>query len=299
MDQAENLRNQVRANTQQSSIKPQIARVITVTSGKGGVGKSSVSINLAIQLSRQGKKVIVFDADFGLANIEVMLGLRPEYNLADLMFRGKTLKDIITYGPENIGFISGGSGINELANMTKEQIYSLIQRLYELDNMADIIIVDTGAGISEAVLEFVAASEEVLLVATPEPTSITDAYALLKTLNRNTSYAPEKTVIKMIANEIRSPKEAEELFEKLSIVVNKFLNIDVEFLGSIPYDNSMQRAVMKQAPVSIAFPTSPSTKAIRGIVESTWGEQIQQTKENRGLMQVFTSVIRLHLNKSK
>ena len=187
MDQAENLRNQVRANTQQSSKKPQIARVITVTSGKGGVGKSSVSINLAIQLSRQGKKVIVFDADFGLANIEVMLGLRPEYNLADLMFRGKTLKDIITYGPENIGFISGGSGINELANMTKEQIYSLIQRLYELDNMADIIIVDTGAGISDAVLEFVAASEEVLLVATPEPTSITDAYALLKTLNRNTS----------------------------------------------------------------------------------------------------------------
>lgn len=296
MDQAENLRNQVRQTKAENSPKPKVARVITVTSGKGGVGKSSVSVNLAIQLSRLGKKVIVFDADFGLANIEIMLGLRPEYNLADLMFRGKSLADIITYGPENIGFISGGSGINELANMSKEQIYSLIQRLYELDTMADIIIVDTGAGISDAVLEFVAASEEVLLVATPEPTSITDAYALLKTLNRNTTYAPEKTVIKMIANEIRSEKEAEELFEKLSIVVNKFLNIDVEFLGTIPYDINMQKAVMKQEPVSITAPASSSAYAIRAIVEKTWGNA-DQLKENRGIMQVFTSMIRRHLKK--
>lgn len=298
MDQAENLRKQVRRTDSSSTQKPNVARVITVTSGKGGVGKSSVSVNLAIWLSRMGKRVIVFDADFGLANIEIMLGLRPEYNLADLMFRGKTLKDIITYGPENIGFISGGSGINELANMSKEQIYSLIQRLYELDMMADVIIVDTGAGISDAVLEFVAASEEVLLVATPEPTSITDAYALLKSLNRNAAYVPDKTVIKMIANEIRSEKEAEELFDKLSIVVNKFLNIDVEFLGTIPYDINMQKAVMKQAPVSITDPNCSSARAIRTIVEKTWGEGTELIKrENRGLMQLFTSMIRLHLKK--
>lgn len=298
MDQAENLRKQVRQTDSSSPQKPNVARVITVTSGKGGVGKSSVSVNLAIWLSRMGKRVIVFDADFGLANIEIMLGLRPEYNLADLMFRGKTLKDIITYGPENIGFISGGSGINELANMSKEQIYSLIQRLYELDMMADVIIVDTGAGISDAVLEFVAASEEVLLVATPEPTSITDAYALLKSLNRNAAYVPDKTVIKMIANEIRSEKEAEELFDKLSIVVNKFLNIDVEFLGTIPYDINMQKAVMKQAPVSITDPNCSSARAIRTIVEKTWGEGTELIKrENRGLMQLFTSMIRLHLKK--
>ena len=112
MDQAENLRKQLKQTNSVSAKKPNVARVITVTSGKGGVGKSSVSVNLAIWLSRMGKRVIVFDADFGLANIEIMLGLRPEYNLADLMFRGKSLKDIITYGPENIGFISGGSGIN-------------------------------------------------------------------------------------------------------------------------------------------------------------------------------------------
>ena len=297
MDQAENLRKQLKQTNSVSAKKPNVARVITVTSGKGGVGKSSVSVNLAIWLSRMGKRVIVFDADFGLANIEIMLGLRPEYNLADLMFRGKSLKDIITYGPENIGFISGGSGINELANMSREQIYSLIQRLYELDMMADVIIVDTGAGISDAVLEFVAASEEVLLVATPEPTSITDAYALLKSLNRNVAYVPEKTVIKMIANEIRGEKEAEELFEKLSIVVNKFLNIDVEFLGTIPYDVNMQKAVMKQAPVSIIDPNCSSARAIRKIVEKTWGEGKELEKENRGLMQLFTSMIRLRLKK--
>ncbi|MBP3703744.1 MAG: MinD/ParA family protein [Lachnospiraceae bacterium] len=295
MDQAENLRRQVRQNDVSFERKTEAARVITVTSGKGGVGKSSVTVNLAIQLSRLGKRVIVFDADFGLANIEVMLGLRPEYNLADLMFRGKSLKDIITYGPENIGFISGGSGINELANMSKEQIYSLIQRLYELDMMADVIIVDTGAGISNAVLEFVAASEEVLLVATSEPTSITDAYALLKSLNRNSTYAPEKTTIKMIANEIRNEKEAEELFEKLNVVVNKFLNIDMEFLGSIPYDVNMQKAVMKQMPVSMTVPNSPSAKAIQQIVEKTWGDNWAGKKESRGIMQVFTNIIHLRM----
>ncbi len=296
MDQAEGLRNIVKQKDDQLFQDKKLARVITVTSGKGGVGKSSLSINLAIELSRMGKKVIVFDADFGLANIEIMLGLRPEYNLADLMFRGKSLKEIITYGPENIGFISGGSGINELANIKKDQVYSLIQRLYELDTMADVIIVDTGAGISDSVLEFVAASAEVLLVATPEPTSITDAYALLKTLNRNSSYRPEKTIIKMVANQIHNEKESEELFEKLSIVVNKFLNIDVEFLGSIPYDHSMQLSVMKQAPVTITAPNSNASKAISRMAHKI-NHSEEAKKEYRGIIRLFSNVIRTKFNK--
>ena len=175
MDQAEVLRKMV----QQSETRP-AARVITVTSGKGGVGKSSLSLNLAIQMSRLGKRVVIFDADFGLANIEVMLGIRPQYNLADLMFRGRELREIITEGPEKICFISGGSGIQELARMNREQVMYLTRKLAELDAYADVIIIDTGAGISDNVLEFVVASSEVILVATPEPTSITDAYALLK-----------------------------------------------------------------------------------------------------------------------
>lgn len=212
MDQAERLRNIIKKQDFEADYE-RTARVITVTSGKGGVGKTSLSVNLAIQLGRLGKRVIVFDADFGLANIEIMLGIRPKYNLADLMYRGKSIEDIITYGPENIGFISGGSGINELANLTRDQVFSMIHRLGELDRIADVIIVDTGAGISDTVLEFVAASEEVLLVATPEPTSITDAYALLKTLNKKASYRPDKTVVKMVANQVRG-REKQQNFLK-------------------------------------------------------------------------------------
>lgn len=183
MDQAEQLRNIIK----QQNMKPHSARVITVTSGKGGVGKSNVSVNLAIQMSRMGKKTVILDADFGLANIEIMLGIRPRYNLADMMFRGREVKDIICTGPEGIGFISGGSGLREMTNLNRDQILSLVRMMYELDHYADVVIIDTGAGISDAVIELVASSSEVLLVATPEPTSITDAYALLKTLHRTTA----------------------------------------------------------------------------------------------------------------
>ena len=163
MDQAEQLRNIIKTR-----VPPKrVSRVITITSGKGGVGKTSLAVNLALQLQKKGKRVVILDADFGLANIEVMLGVRPTCNLADLMFQGKALKEIIMKGPEDIGFISGGSGIKELANMTRDQIFYVMQSLSELDDLADIIIIDTGAGINSSVLDFAAASEEVLLVATP------------------------------------------------------------------------------------------------------------------------------------
>ena len=293
MDQAEQLRNIVK--NQEVTPSRHSARVITVTSGKGGVGKTSVSINLAITLSRLGKRVIVLDADFGLANIEIMLGIRPKFNLADLMFKGKSIKDIVTYGPENIGFISGGSGINEMANLSRDQIVQLIQKMYELDQLADVIIVDTGAGIGDAVLEFVAASSEVLLVATPEPTSITDAYALLKSLNRCGSFQPGVTTVKMIANQVRTSSDAEELFTKIGTVVSKFLNIDVEFLGEIPYDVNVPKAVMKQEPVTMAAPNSPAAKAIMEIVHKI--ENIEVPEERRGIMQLFASVIRMRIHK--
>ncbi len=292
MDQAEKLRNIIKKQELQAEEKERIAKVITVTSGKGGVGKTSLSVNLAIQLSKMGKRVVIFDADFGLANIEIMLGLRPKYNLADLMYRGKSIEDIITYGPENIGFISGGSGINELANLSREQVVTLIHRLADLDRIADVIIVDTGAGISDTVLEFVAASEEVLLVATPEPTSITDAYALLKTLNRKRTYCPDKTVVKMIANQVRGEKDATELFEKLVVVVDKFLDVKVEFIGSVPYDRNMQKAIMHQAPVSISNQDSDAAKAIRTIAY-TIEDELLVGEERVGIVKLFSSVIRM------
>lgn len=291
MDQAERLRNIIKKQDLQPE-KERVAKVITVTSGKGGVGKTSLSVNLAIWLSRMGKRVVIFDADFGLANIEIMLGIRPKYNLADLMYRGKKIEDIITYGPEGVGFISGGSGINELTNLSREQVFSLIQKLDELDQMADVILVDTGAGISDTVLEFVAASEEVVLVATPEPTSITDAYALMKTLNRRNSQKSEETVVKIVANQVREGSEADELFEKMGMVVEKFLDIKVEFLGSIPYDRNMQKAVMRQVPVTISRPEGEAARAVRRIAFGI-EEQLVQEEEHAGIVRLFSRVIRM------
>ena len=294
MDQAESLRNIIKK--QEIDEKKRTARVITVTSGKGGVGKTSFSVNLAIQLHRLGKRVVVLDADFGLANIEIMLGIRPKYNLADLMFRGKSIQDVITYGPEGIGFLSGGSGINEMANLSREQVFWLIQKMEELDKEADVIIVDTGAGIGDSVLEFVAASEEVFLVATPEPTSITDAYALLKALNRNSSYMSEKTVVKMIANQVRGKKEADELFQKLGVVVNKFLDIDIDYLGAIPYDVNMQRAVMHQKPLSVADPDAQASQSVEKIALSLLDMEKEKPRAV-GIKQLFSNVIRMKFNR--
>ena len=180
MDQADKLREKV------EMLKEQVpsARVIAVTSGKGGVGKTSISVNLALQFQQQGKRVVILDADFGLANVEIMLGIRPQYNLADLIFNDKSIEEIITEGPNGVGFISGGSGVQDLVNLDKEKLKKLIAKLVKLDSLYDVIIIDTGAGIADSVIEFVLSSPEVLLVVTPEPTSITDAYSLLKAVNR-------------------------------------------------------------------------------------------------------------------
>ncbi len=258
MDQAEQLRNIFKKQNK----KKHLARVITVTSGKGGVGKSNVSLNLAIQFSRLKKRVVVFDADFGLANIEVMLGIRPAFNLADVIYGGKKVSEIITNGPEGIGLISGGSGIRELVNLTGDQIQLLINLMYELDDMADIVIIDTGAGISSNVMDMVLSSSEILLVATPEPTSITDAYALLKTLKNNENYETGRFRIRVLGNKTLAKGEGRDLFDKLNSVVAKFLDMEMEYIGSIPYDSLLMKAIMKQQPVSIAYPKAPSSKAI-------------------------------------
>lgn len=294
MDQAEGLRNIIKKQNIESAKRT--ARVITVTSGKGGVGKSSITLNLAILLSRMGHRVIVLDADFGLANIEIMLGIRPKYNLSDLIYHGKVMRDIISYGPEGVGFISGGSGIQEMANLTRDQVYQLIQKMEELDRLADIILIDTGAGVGDAVLEFVAASEEVLLVATPEPTSITDAYALLKLLNRNASFHRSKTEVKMIANQTRDNREANALFEKMGEVISKFLNIEVEYLGGIPYDSNMPRAIMRQEPISIAAPVSQAARSLEQIASKL--DSQESSGRRFGIMQLFTSVIRMRFHKN-
>ncbi len=287
MDQAEKLRAIVK---QQNQANISNARIITVTSGKGGVGKSSLSINLAIQFRREGKRVIIFDADFGLANIEVMLGVIPKYTLADLMFKGKELSEIITEGPEGVMFVSGGSGIARLVNLDHEQVKRLVYKMAELENIADIVIIDTGAGISTSVLEFVAASPEVILVTTPEPTSITDSYALLKALSMHQEFDRDSARVRVVANKVDSAAESRNVYEKLSAVVARFLGIDLEYLGAVPYDSSITRAVMKQKPVSIAYPTSSPAKAFQTISGRLSSGDGTMPEDKKGVSYFFSRV---------
>lgn len=286
MDQAERLRI-IKANQQ---IKP-MARVITVTSGKGGVGKSNTAINLAIQFKKIGKRVIILDADFGLANIEIMFGAVPKHNLCDLIYQGKNIKDIITWGPMDVGFISGGSGIAGMSNLSRDYLNYIIHNLVQLDSLADVIIVDTGAGISDAVLEFLVASGEILLITTPEPTSITDSYSLLKALSRHPRYQSETTTIKMIANRVSKDEEGQILYNKLNAVVSRYLKIPFEFLGSIPQDDKLQQAVMQQTPVSLQNPNAKSSVAYERIAEKLMDTEAVSMKQKRGMAAFFSHII--------
>ena len=290
MDQASSLRNIIKSGGANKSKRP-LARVITVTSGKGGVGKSNTAINLAIQLKKLGQRVIILDADFGLANIEIMFGAVPKHNLSDLIYQGKNIKEVITWGPGDIGFISGGSGIAGLSNLSRDYLVYIIQNLAELDALADVIIIDTGAGISDAVLEFLVASGEILLVTTPEPTSITDSYSLLKALNRHPRFSLEYSSVKMIANKVESKNEGQMLFNKLNSVVMRYLKLPIEYLGCIPEDTQLSRAVMQQNPVSLANPSAKSSLAYEEIAHKLMNIELEGTIEKRGMAAFFSHII--------
>lgn len=296
MDQAEQLRNIIKANNainQPTGNIPKrpLARVITVTSGKGGVGKSNTAINLAIQFRKMGQKVIILDADFGLANIEIMFGAVPKHNLCDLIYQGKNIREIITWGPMDVGFISGGSGIAGMSNLSREYLVYIIKNLAELDAIADVIIIDTGAGISDAVLEFLVASGEILLVTTPEPTSITDSYSLLKALNRHPRFSNEYSKIKVIANRVDSMEEGRQLYSKLSTVVSRYLKLPLDFLGSVPQDKQLSKAVMQQMPVSLQNPGAVSSMAYQKMAEALMNKETNQSVPKRGMAAFFSHIV--------
>ena len=273
VDQAEQLRNVIKLNPPP---KPH-ARVITVTSGKGGVGKSNTSINLACQFRKLGKRVIILDADFGLANIEIMFGTVPKHNLCDLIYQGKNITDIITWGPMDIGFISGGSGIAGLSNLSSEYL--------------NIIIIDTGAGISDAVLDFLVASGEILVVATPEPTSITDSYSLLKALIRDPRFSREDSKIMVIANKVSDLTEGDTMYNKLETVANRYLKLPVSFLGSVPRDRHLEEAVMQQKPVSMQSPNAKSSVAYERIAYILMDKEYNKSLVKRGMAAFFSHIV--------
>ncbi len=289
MDQAEELRNIIKAKNQLNA-KP-VARVITVTSGKGGVGKSNTAINLAVQLKKEGKKVVILDADFGLANIEIMFGAVPKYNLGDLVNKGKSIREIITWGPMEVGFISGGSGISGLANMDKNSLNYIIQNLTELDEIADVIIIDTGAGIADAVMEFLVASGEILLVTTPEPTSITDSYSVIKALHMHPRFSKEESKVRVITNRVEKEADGFGLFEKFNNVVEKYLDVPITYLGAVPQDGQLVQAVMQQMPISIQNPKAKSAQAYERIAAKLLDKEEGKTQERRGMAAFFSRIV--------
>ena len=290
MDQAEQLRNVIKEKTIYNSSNTG-ARLITVTSGKGGVGKSNISVNLAVQLSKLGKKVIIFDADFGLANIEVMFGAIPQYNLSDLIYHGKNIKEIITPGPLDIGFISGGSGILGLNNLKRDQILYLAQSINELNELADYIIIDTGVGISDQVLEFILSSPEIILVTTPDPTSLTDSYSLLKALYNHPAFLSNGTVINVIANRVISYDDAKIAYDKLNSCVGQFLHGELKYFGMIPNDVALEKAVRQQKPVSLSEPYSNSSKAFEVMAYNLVNGTNNQIQIRRGITHLFANLL--------
>ena len=292
MDQAEQLRNIIKQR-QRSPV--QSARVITITSGKGGVGKSNAAVNLAVQLRKLDQRVIIFDADFGLANVEVMFGAIPKYNLSDLIYRGKRVQEIITPGPMEIGFLSGGSGVTGVNNLSRDQIAFLVHNLKTLDQMADVILIDTGAGIADSVLEFVLASPEVLLITTPEPSSLTDAYSLLKALHRNPNFRKEDASLKVVANRVEAQEDGYAVYEKLNAIVRQFLHGSLEYLGMIPQDGAIDRAIRQQMPVSMMNPEAKSSKAFAALAESLLNGTVFKPVEQQGIARLFSNIIRKRL----
>ncbi len=282
MDQATKLRQMMNTTQKQSK-----ARVIAVTSGKGGVGKTSLSVNLAIELSKLGKKVVIFDADFGLANVEVMLGIRPKYNLLDLFHNNMNIEDIITNGPNGIGFISSGSGVSELASMDYESLKQLINEMSKLDRLYDIVIIDTGAGITDAVMEFVMVSPEILLVVTPEPTSITDAYSLLKVLRRKEEFNPLYKTINVVSNRVSDKDEGRDIYNKMNTVSSKFLNTKLQYLGEIIQDKSASMAIIEQKPVCNVYPNSMIARGIVNIAANLANDNVAEDTSKDGIAKVF------------
>lgn len=293
MDQAEGIRNVIKLQNQRNVPN---TRVITITSGKGGVGKSSVAVNLAIQLRKLGKKVIIFDADLGLANVEVMFGAIPKYNLSDLIYQGKDIRDIITEGPMEIGFISGGSGIITMNNLTKDQIAYTVHSLNKLEEMADFILIDTGAGVADNVLEFVVASPEVILVTTPEPSSLTDSYSLLKALYRKPGFTRNEIQINVVANKVNSVQEGQQVYDKLESVVSQFLNGTLNYFGMIPQDTSIERAVRQQKTVSLMAPDSNISRAFEVLAKNLVNDEQSQFVMRRGFSQFFSNILSKKIN---
>ncbi|MFP4173306.1 MAG: MinD/ParA family protein [Candidatus Hydrogenedentota bacterium] len=260
-DQAEHLREYVRRHHQR-------ARVLAVTSGKGGVGKTGISVNLGIALAARGQRVVVLDADLGLANVEVLLGLNSLYNLQHVVEGGKELVDILVEGPGGIKVIPGSSGLAKIADLGPEERANLLDGLQQLQEITDFIIIDTMAGLGQNAIAFASAADEVLVVSTPEPSSIVDAYAVIKTLYQKREDAVTSLVVNMAANK----EQALAVSTKLTTVTQKYLGRKLSYHGYVPRDPHVMQAVMQTYPFVLRYPSAAASKSVQELA----GRLVQQ-----------------------
>jgi len=240
------------------------ARIITITGGKGGVGKTSVTVNLAIALSRLGLRIAILDVDFGLANVDLLFGITPKHTLLDLIRDEKSIFEVMTDGPNNIKFLSGGSGVEELTRLDRKKLRKFISNIALLDKLYDIILIDTGAGLSRNVMSFIMAADEIILVTTPEPTAITDAYALVKMVSRR----DRKKIIRILVNKAETAREAEDIANRLLVVSEKFLSLKLNKLGYILYDDNIVKAVKLQKPFCLSNPKSQAARSMFALADA-------------------------------
>lgn len=280
---AKNLKNKVEAEITGG---PRQTRVLAITSGKGGVGKTNFTLNLGLALMEYGQRVILLDADMGMANIDVVLGIVPKYNLFHVINGERRLSEIIVEGPKGLRIIPGGSGIKELAALQPWQFEALMADVHSLEGTADILLIDTGAGVSSNVLNFLVAADEVIIVTTSEPTALTDAYGLIKIVSRENPGA----VMKLIVNRVESEAEGALVAHKLKIVTKKFLDVELETYGHIIDDPAVSEAVKKQQPFILAFPYSPATQCVIDLAAKMCN---QTAKRPAGLRAFFNNVANL------
>lgn len=254
-DQADGLRRMVDQTRQE---KP---RIIAVTSGKGGVGKTSISVNLAISLLNHKKKVALLDADLGLANADLVLGVYPEYTLWHVLRKEKRLSEIITEGPSGLKIIAGSSGIYELANVNQAALDEFVQDIKSFEEQLDYLIVDTSPGLNKNVISFLLAVDEIFVVATSDSCSIADAYGLIKTVQNFNKHKE----ISIIANMVRSPNEGKLVYEKINIMAKRFLDYEVEYAGYILHDGKVAEAFNDQQPFILAYPRSNASRSLDAI----------------------------------
>ena len=264
MDQAARLRKLVeeRKVDQIRVDQKKTARIISVTSGKGGVGKTSLSVNLAAHLSKQGTKILLIDADLGLSNVEIMLGVTPSYTLKDVIKHGKDIEDVIINGPYNLDFISGGNGFLELAELSEIEREEILIKIHKLEELYDIIIIDTGAGISKNVTAFLTISDEIIVITTSEPTALTDAYSIMKEISEEKL----KKKIGLIINRVKTKSEFQQASNILISTAKKFLGEEIKSLGYVYEDPNVRKTIYKKTPFVIYYPDSKASDCIIDIV---------------------------------